>query len=80
MVRIVIFVLLIGLLYLLARSYFFPVRDEEGDPDSMEMVQDPNCKIYLLRSDAVERIVSQKNHCFCSVKCADAYEKLSTDL
>ena len=79
MVRLVTFVLLIGLFYLLARSYFLPVRDEGSDPESMEMVQDPNCKIYLLRSDAVERIVSQKNHCFCSVKCADAYEKASKD-
>ena len=75
MVRIAIFVLLVGLVYLIARSYFSPSQKEGRVPGSMEMVQDPNCQIYIPRAEAIQRVISEKAYFFCSGECADAYEK-----
>ena len=79
MVRIAIFVLFIGLFYFLVRSYFLPTREEECRGESMEMVQDPNCQIYLPRAEGIERLILGKTHHFCSEKCADIYEKSSAE-
>ena len=79
MVRIVIFVLLVGLIYLLVRSYFLPGQEEGGGQGSMEMVQDPNCQIYLPRTEAFERTKSGEKLYFCSEKCADEYKESSED-
>ncbi len=80
MVRIAIFALLIALVILLVRSYFLPTGQKEEDTDSMELVQDPNCEIYLPRSEAVEHDIGDTTYYFCSEKCAEEYRKKTADL
>ena len=79
MVRITILVLLIALVFFLIRSYFLPDGPEEEDLDPMELVQDPNCEIYLPRSDSVERIISDTKYYFCSEKCAEEFQNKTAD-
>ena len=35
-----------------------------------EMVQDPQCKIYLPRREAIEKSINGKSYHFCSEACA----------
>ncbi|HLB25885.1 MAG TPA: transcriptional regulator [Nitrospirota bacterium] len=46
-------------------------RSVEGD----EMVQDPECKVYIPVSRAVEKNVGGKTVHFCSEECASKYIK-----
>jgi len=46
-------------------------RAVEGD----DMVQDPQCKVYIPLSRAVERKVGGETHYFCSEDCARKYIK-----
>ncbi len=39
-----------------------------------EMVQDPECKVYIPIDQAYERIIDGKKFYFCSKECADSYE------
>ncbi len=75
MFRVAIFTLLIGVVFFMLRSWFSPSKTEGGD--SMEMVQDPQCKIYLPRGEALQRAISGTTHYFCSEKCADAFIEAS---
>ena len=81
MVRITIFFLLIALVIFLIRSYFLSTSDKrkEEASDFMELVQDPNCKIYLPRSEAFEYTISGVTHCFCSENCAKEFQNKTTD-
>jgi YHS domain-containing protein len=40
-----------------------------------EMVQDPFCKTYIPRRDAVKKIIKGQELYFCSQECADKFEK-----
>ena len=40
-----------------------------------EMVQDPNCRTYIVKERACIRRISGKTEYFCSNACADAYER-----
>lgn len=50
-----------------------PEKSARGE----EMVQDPECKTYVPRSDAVKAQHKGKNHYFCSHACRDKYLKRS---
>jgi YHS domain-containing protein len=39
-----------------------------------EMVQDPFCKTYIPRREAVRRRVGGQEHFFCSEECARKFE------
>ncbi|MFQ5716320.1 MAG: hypothetical protein ACE5GQ_04400 [Nitrospinales bacterium] len=75
MVRLAIFVILVVFIVLLARSYFPAASREEKTRLSMEMVQDPNCKIYIPKSEAVQSAVSGETRYFCSEKCAQEFQQ-----
>ena len=40
-----------------------------------EMVQDPECRTYVLKGRAFARRIGGKTTYFCSAGCADAYER-----
>jgi len=40
-----------------------------------EMVQDPECKIYIPMDQAHIRVINGKKYYFCSEKCANLFEK-----
>lgn len=76
--RILILIILIYLLYRLIRGYAGRGRDIERTEDGGvidEMVQDPFCKTYIPRRDSVRRVVGGKAYYFCSLQCADDFEK-----
>ena len=40
-----------------------------------EMVQDPQCRTYVVKDRALVRRVGGRTEHFCSASCADAYER-----
>ena len=40
-----------------------------------EMVQDPQCRTYVVKDRALIRRVSGRTEYFCSAACAEAYER-----
>ncbi len=56
------------------RSY----HEEEHKSDRLmgeEMVQDPECRTYIPKARAVNRLVGGKLLSFCSESCAQRYEE-----
>jgi YHS domain-containing protein len=73
--RIDIFILLLVAAIFLYRWYrkapAAKVEDAESPPT--EMIQDPNCNIYVPATEAVKATIDGRTYCFCSGKCADEY-------
>ena len=40
-----------------------------------EMVQDPQCRTYVVKGRALARRIAGRTTYFCSAGCADAYER-----
>jgi len=77
MLRLVIIVILIYILYRLIRGFFVQSgKISRGRADGVidEMVQDPFCKTYIPRREAVRRVLENKEIFFCSKECADRFE------
>ena len=78
MLRIVIIVFLFYCLYLAVKGLFgksgkiSKASWAGGEID--EMVQDPCCKTYIPRREAVRRVLGGKEIFFCSKECADKFE------
>lgn len=73
MVRLIIILALVAGFIMLYRSLFGPSPRLEGSSEAAEMVQDPNCGVYIPQNQAIARSVQGKGHYFCSEKCADEY-------
>lgn len=74
-----IFLFIIGYLcYRLLRQFFKVPRDiSNGKFNNTvidDMVQDPFCKTYIPRREAIKRVMKGKEILFCSEECADKYE------
>ncbi len=77
MLRLVILIILIYILYRLIKGVFRPKSSiSRSKPDGIidEMVQDPFCKKYIPRREAVRRVFGGKEILFCSEECADKFE------
>ena len=77
MVRLIIFGILAYLLYRIVKGVFSPKpKVNRGRAQGIvdEMVQDPFCKTYIPRRDAVRRVIQGQEVLFCSDDCADKYE------
>lgn len=72
MARLIIILALVAGFIMLYRSLFDSPRLEEPS-DTAEMVQDPNCGVYVPKAQAVARSLSGRDHHFCSEKCAEEY-------
>lgn len=79
MIRFAVLALLIGVFFLLIRTYFTPGTRKEDEEittgTSAEMVQDPNCETYIPKDQAVEKWVHGKILHFCSETCADEFSR-----
>jgi uncharacterized protein len=75
--RIDIFIVLLIAAVLLYRWYqkASKAKPEAGGSSSTEMVQDPNCEIYIPETEAIKAAVDGRDHFFCSEQCADEYRK-----
>jgi YHS domain-containing protein len=82
MYRIVIILVLLTLLYFLLRSAIRRLQEREGGgglgrqlPDKDQMIQDPNCRVFVPRGAAVQERIGGQTYFFCSRDCARAFEK-----
>ncbi|MGQ0811031.1 MAG: YHS domain-containing protein [Nitrospiraceae bacterium] len=79
MYRLLIVVGLLVVLYLLLRR---AIREIKGGnrtipplADGGRMVQDPVCKVFVPKSNAVTEEVGGQTYFFCSRTCAQAFQK-----
>lgn len=77
MIRLYALILIIVVVFLVVRAMIKPgaEEDETEDPSSTPMVQDPNCETFIPKTEAVRREIREKEHFFCSEKCAEEYEQ-----
>ena len=75
--RIVFYTLIAFTIIYLFRSLFSGSAKKQkiGDISETEMVKDPNCKVYIEKSDAVKRYLKGSYYYFCSSKCAKEFKK-----
>lgn len=71
--RFIIYLVLAYIAYRLAKAIIKPKekisrRENGGVID--EMVQDPQCKMYVPRREAIEKSINGKTYHFCSQACA----------
>ena len=80
MIRLLILLILVFLAY----TFFTGVRQlltgqgkrnlpPKSGPKGEDMVRDPQCGIYLPRSEALKKMVSGRQQYFCSKECRDAF-------
>ena len=76
MIRIVIWLLLayIGWRILKALIAPKPAPAPPNRPESEDTVQDPICKMYLARKDAVVGNLEGTRHYFCSMDCLEKFQ------
>ena len=77
MIRLIIYVIIIYLVYRLGKSFLGPGKKVDRTPSGGvidEMVQDPFCKTYIPKREAVRRVVRGQECFFCSQECADRFE------
>ncbi len=86
LIRIVFFLLLVFFFIKIIKKLFmspqsaeyrFTQRErQDRQPEAIsEMVQDPVCKVYIPRHEAVSAEISGGTHYFCSKKCLQAFKK-----
>jgi len=82
MIRILIIAFFIYLFYFIFNKIFGKrkgiERRRQGDVLD-EMVQDPFCKIYIPRGEAIRKIIKGNEYFFCSKQCASRFEKQLKD-
>lgn len=76
-VRLILVILLGYLAYRVVRTVFFKSRlPPAPSRDSIdEMVQDPECNVYVPMQQAEKRVIRGKTYYFCSTRCAEDFEK-----
>ena len=78
MIRFLIFAILAYIAYRTVKAIFRPKEELSRGQDKGvidEMVQDPQCKTYVPKREAVKRTIAGETHFFCSGACADKFEK-----
>ena len=78
MIRFLIFAILAYVAYRTVKAIFRPKEELQGSQERGvidEMVQDPQCKTYVPKREAVKRTIAGKTHYFCSGTCADKFQK-----
>jgi YHS domain-containing protein len=71
--RFIIYLVLAYLAYRVLKAIIRPKdRIPRGENDGVidEMVQDPHCKMYIPRREAIEKAMDGKTYHFCSNACA----------
>lgn len=78
MIRLILIVILIFIIYRLLKGLFSTdkkIRRNSSGKVIDEMVQDPMCKTYVPRREAVRAVVRGKEYYFCSERCAAEFKK-----
>jgi len=77
MLRLLIFIFLAYLAYRVVKLVFGPKKEIQRGPNGRvidEMVQDPVCKTYIPRREAIKKRIGGEDHYFCSEECASRFE------
>ena len=78
MIRLLIFAFLIYMLYRLFKGVLISgqnaSRSDSSSTSISEMVQDPECKTYIPREEAVRAVIGGRELFFCSRECADKFK------
>ena len=81
MVRFILFAILFYLLYRLIKSFWGTAKQIHKNRSTTgvidEMVQDPFCKTYIPRREAVKKVIKGNEYFFCGKECADRFESES---
>jgi YHS domain-containing protein len=82
MLRLILVALLLMALFFIVRNL---VRDMKAPkaPRTVsgardQMVQDPVCRVYVLRDSALTTTVGEQTYYFCSKECAQVFERRAT--
>jgi YHS domain-containing protein len=81
MIRAILLFVLLVVIYQAIRSVFRSAVESYhrgAEPSALpgaEMVQDPQCRTYVVKDRAVTRRIRGATTHFCSTACADAYER-----
>jgi YHS domain-containing protein len=82
MTRTLLIIILLMVAYQAVKTVFRSAMDayHGGEPRAPripgeEMVQDPQCRTYVVKGRAVTRRAGGRTRYFCSDACADAYER-----
>ena len=82
MYRIIFVLVLLTVLYFLLRSAIreFKGRGEQDrlPADRNQMVQDPVCRVFVPRANAVTEVIGGQTYCFCGRACAEKFQKQMT--
>jgi uncharacterized protein len=80
--RAILFFILLMVIYQAVRVVFRSAMSayRGGEPRTQripgeEMVQDPQCRTYVVKGRALTRRIGGRTTYFCSAGCADAYER-----
>lgn len=77
MVRLILIVVLIFIIYQLVRGLLGQkkqIRRKDDNKVIDEMVQDPVCKTYIPRRQAVKVLLKGREYNFCSESCAEKFK------
>lgn len=73
---------LLVLLYYLLRRAIRKIKEDggavgvqEGAAPGNQMIQDPVCRVFIPRGDAVREEIGGQTYYFCSRSCADTFQK-----
>ncbi|HJT21033.1 MAG TPA: hypothetical protein VJ746_11215 [Nitrospira sp.] len=79
MYRIIVVLVLLTVLYFLLRSAIRKFKEHEGPNllpgDKDQMVQDPVCRVFVPRGNAVTEVIGGQTYCFCGRTCAERFQK-----
>lgn len=78
MFRLAAIIVLIVVVVLAVRAMFAsPASKEKSELGAMDMVEDPNCHTYIPKAEAVRIKIQDKEHFFCSEKCAEEFQSVT---
>lgn len=82
MYRLVLIAALLALLYYLVRRAIRNFgqdtgmsKSRAGQESGKQMVQDPVCRVFVPRENAVSETIGGQTYFFCSRSCATAFQK-----
>jgi YHS domain-containing protein len=82
MYRLIVLTLFLMLVYYLIRKAVLKQKGtggwlspERGRDGGNQMVQDPVCRVFVPRANAVQEDIGGQTYFFCSAGCAKAFQK-----
>ena len=78
MLRIILIAAVLYLLYRILKGMFVQKKREVRRPGGEiidELVQDPQCKLYIPSRSSIKRVITGRSYSFCSEECANRFQQ-----